>query len=363
MLRRLGAMIAVAVCLMLLPANPGQADEVKVKGFFKAEDVVPHDQLANFLSRQPWQNNPWQPFAWQMPSNLFVEAPSSSPVSAGAPVPRPIDPYSFSHQYQWQQQLYAQQMMLSMWSRAMQPRPNFRPLAPGTGTTSGGDCPPRGVILQAAGQCFAAGTLVHLADLSKPIEDVQVGERAWSEGPSGCTDTGSQAWRRVELRADNRDGSGADIVLIRPVAWIERLQAKVGKRIAFTIPECGFDGTAKVLAISPCPPIAPGNGPIVTGTFRQTTGQVVSLHVYGLSEPVATTANHRFWSLDRQAFVRADELSRGERLLGREGACRLERLEPLLADVPVYNLEVQSHGTFRVSRLGIIVRDAGTGMK
>ena len=80
------------------------------------------------------------------------------------------------------------------------------------------------------------------------------------------------------------------------------------------VPECGIDGRAEILAIEPCPPISSGPGHVVTGTFRHQSAAVVDVHVSGLAAPIGTTANHPFWSEDRQTFVRADALLPGERL-------------------------------------------------
>jgi hypothetical protein len=85
-------------------------------------------------------------------------------------------------------------------------------------------------------------------------------------------------------------------------------EAEVGGTVEISVPECGIEGEAEVLAIGPCPPIPPGPGRVVTGVFRHESAEIVDVAVEGLDEPIGTTANHPFWSEDRQAFVRADAL-------------------------------------------------------
>ncbi len=102
----------------------------------------------------------------------------------------------------------------------------------------------------------------------------------------------------------------------------------MGGQVWISVPECGIDGRATVLAIGPCPPIPPGPGRVVTGTFRHASAQVLDLHVDGLSEPIGTTANHPFWSEDRQQFLRADELEIGESLRTLHGTARLVATVP-----------------------------------
>ena len=87
---------------------------------------------------------------------------------------------------------------------------------------------------------------------------------------------------------------------------------------------------------------------------------MVNLRIKGLNEPIGTTTAHRFWSIDRNGFVRADELLSGERLRGRAEIVRVIGLEPRTTSETVYNLEVAGRGMFHISRMELLVRDAGT---
>jgi hypothetical protein len=118
-----------------------------------------------------------------------------------------------------------------------------------------------------------------------------------------------------------------------------------------------FNGQAEVRSIGPCPPIAGGTGRIVTGTFRHSAANIIDLHVDGLSEPIGTTANHPFWSIDRQSFVRADSLQPGERLRGADGPHAVVGVIPRAAPEAVYNLEIQVDHVYHVSSGGLLVHN------
>ena len=124
-----------------------------------------------------------------------------------------------------------------------------------------------------------------------------------------------------------------------------------------SVPECGIDGQAELLAVGPCPPIRPGHGPIVTGTFRHASAQIVDVRVTGLDEPIGATGNHPFWSADRQQFVRADELRHGERVRTAQGVTEIVAVESRAEPAPVYNLEVQGTHVYQVAANGVLVHN------
>ena len=59
-----------------------------------------------------------------------------------------------------------------------------------------------------------------------PIEQIQVGDRVLAESPTDEEDTafGSEIipseWRKLTLRAPKRDGTVAEVVLLRPLTWL-----------------------------------------------------------------------------------------------------------------------------------------------
>jgi hypothetical protein len=216
-------------------------------------------------------------------------------------------------------------------------------------------------VLNRQGTAQPAGARVRAV---RPIEQVRVGDRVLATNPSGERDdrfgkeVEPRTWRRLELRAPKTDGGFAEVTLLRPAAWLEAQRVVVGGEIEITVPECGIQGRARVLATGPCPPIKPGRGQVVTGTYRHRGARVIDLYVEGLAEPIGTTPNHRFWSADRRAFVRADELKPGEGLLGLGRRTQVVRAEPRPGNADVHNLEVLGEHTYQISTLGLIVHNA-----
>jgi len=200
--------------------------------------------------------------------------------------------------------------------------------------------------------------------LTRKIEELRVGDRVLADNPTDEQDLtlGAEVdpatWRKVQLRARKRDGSSAEVVLLRPTSWLEERGAQAGGTLEIAILECGIRGDAEVIAIAPCPPIQPGAGRVVTGTFKHSSAKVIELYVEGHSEPIGTTGNHLFWSEDRASFIRADELRPGERLRALEGRSRVVRVVSSQVLVPVYNLEVQIDHTFHVTLAGLLVHNA-----
>ena len=138
-------------------------------------------------------------------------------------------------------------------------------------------------------------------------------------------------------------------------------QSLVGRSIDISVPECGIDGEATVLAVNTCPKLKPRPGPdyqLVTATFHHRNAKLMDLAIEGVESSIGTTPNHPFWSEDRQEFVRADTLKRGERLRGQNGThpkVLSSVMRPGTHDV--YNLEVAIDHVYHVSSSGILVHN------
>ena len=161
------------------------------------------------------------------------------------------------------------------------------------------------------------------------------------------------------MRALKRDGSWAEVVLLRPVSWLEDRGARVGRMLEIAVPECGIDGDAEVLAIEPCPSIKPGKGRVVIGTFKHQSAKVIDLHIEGVDKSIGTTTNHPFWSEDQQQLVAAGELRIGERLRTLGGTPRLLRVVQRPKPEAVYNIEVQGVHVYYVASAGVLVHNGG----
>jgi hypothetical protein len=118
-----------------------------------------------------------------------------------------------------------------------------------------------------------------------------------------------------------------------------------------------------VLAIEPCPPLASGPGRTVTGTFAHSAADVLDLEIEGLDTPLGCTANHPFWSEDRQDFVPAGSLTIGEHLRTESGTLRqVTRITPRRGPpVAVFNLEVDAEHVYYVSTAGVLVHNTYPG--
>jgi len=198
-----------------------------------------------------------------------------------------------------------------------------------------------------------------------PIEQIQVGERVLAESPTAEEDLQFGAdiipsqWRKLTLSAPKRDGTVADVVLLRPLTWLSEQQGQVGGTVFISVPECGIDGNARVLEIKACPEIADGPGRVVTGTFLQQARSTITLTIAGQTEPIECTGNHPFWSEDRQTFVRADSLQTKETLRTVTGLTTVESTTQHLNTKPVYNIEVHGTHVYHVGTNGLLVHNGG----
>jgi hypothetical protein len=184
-----------------------------------------------------------------------------------------------------------------------------------------------------------------------PLRDAAERARAVDPNPS--------TWRRLDLELKVA-GRRYDVVLLRPLEWVEERGARPGGSIHLHLPEMGLNDRAQVLAVGPCPPVRPGQGRVVTGTFRHlASGNLVDVAVEGLAGPVGCTTTHPFWSEDRRDFVPALALRAGERLRTLEGIRRVVavRPRPRAESACVYNLEVDGEHVFQVARAGILVHN------
>ncbi|HBH51785.1 MAG TPA: hypothetical protein DDY91_07835, partial [Planctomycetaceae bacterium] len=222
-----------------------------------------------------------------------------------------------------------------------------------------------------SGQTYHAGA----------IETIRTGQRvlarnpqlAEAELPDAPVDPGS--WVNIHLRMAQATGDPLEITLLRPVEWLAAQLAETAAldaeypqaleetrsassalemtdirsviradEVALPAPGCipalGADqtpttpwifltlhelaavGPAEVVRVESCPPIEPGAGRLVTGTFFQHSGEVLDITVDGLTEPIGCTGAHPFWSEDRQDFIPARELVPGETLRTESGTFR-----------------------------------------
>ena len=201
--------------------------------------------------------------------------------------------------------------------------------------------------------------------VTKSIEQIQLGDRVLGTNPEVSNaertqpDPDPATWRQVALEMTKEDGRLAHIKLLRPLDWLQQHRAQIGATINLDMPEMGAKGPATVLSIAPSPPILPGAGRVVTGTFtHETANNLLDVYVAGLDEPIGTTTNHPFWSEDRQTFVHAGWLNVGERVRTGSGEqSRVTALNRKPGTATVYTLEVDVEHVYLVSDLAVLVHN------
>lgn len=166
----------------------------------------------------------------------------------------------------------------------------------------------------------------------------------------------------VAQRVDLGEGESLDVRLLRNVAWLEECKIAIGGMVWLDLEHVAARGWFEVVGIAPCPELEPGDGWLVTGTMRFSTGRVLELRVQGEDAPIGVTPMHPIWSVDRQDWVAAAKLQPGERLLARDGSMPL--MEGIMLRVvaeAVYNCEVEGEHCYRVGEQGLLVDNQSGG--
>ena len=231
--------------------------------------------------------------------------------------------------------------------------------------------------------------------VTRNIEDIRIGERTLGTNPQGRLESelDESVFQTVphcgySLRYTAENGSRCAIRLLRPADWLDweltRLcRASDGKAVDaidlvsedlasggfdilpdyeletwLELPEMGVVGWARVTDVDADVEIEQGAGNIVTGVFAHMASSTLDLTVEGQTVPIGCTANHPFWSVDRQDFVDAGLLKEGERVQLYSGETKrvVQRL-PRPGPQNVYNLEVYSEHVYCVEDLGILVHN------
>ena len=228
----------------------------------------------------------------------------------------------------------------------------------GTGLIGGADA----TVLPSA-QAAVHPSYIPPRVVTTPIQQMRPGMRIVGRNPlriqtESTIDPTPAGWRLVSVRMLKEDGTYFEAELLRPLSWIYRHHAQPGAVIQLNMPEMYVVGAAEVLSISDCPPIDPGDGPVVISTFKKVSHNVLNLYVEGETEPIGVTAGHPIWSEDRQAFVHSDQLQPGERLRSALGkTVRITSIEIRAGPEPVYNLEVAGEHVYSVTDSGLLVHN------
>ena len=165
-----------------------------------------------------------------------------------------------------------------------------------------------------------------------PIEKIRVGMRVLARNPEVSdveravfSDPDPATWRKLSLKMVKKDGGVLDIEMIRPLKWIEAHGAVVDRTIQLELHEFGANGAARVVSICACPEIKQGLGEVVISTFAHPASHDILNVKIGdptddaKAETIGVTANHPFWSVEKNAFVPIGSLKRGSQVLTQSG--------------------------------------------
>jgi hypothetical protein len=221
---------------------------------------------------------------------------------------------------------------------------------------------------------------------TKDIESIQCGDRVLGRNPVlsdedrklfGQEPTCETHYEYL-FALTKDDGALTYVTLLRPRDWLESFEgsesilefeaqtdtgeSEGGICVWLDIPEMGTVGWAQLLSINEDFEIKSGTGNVVTGKFIHTSNNVIDLKVEGQDVPIGCTDNHPFWSVDRQDYIKAGELRKGEKVLLYSGETkRVEQKLPRPGPELVYNIEVFGEHVYHVTKNGILVHNAYSG--
>ena len=215
-----------------------------------------------------------------------------------------------------------------------------------------------------AARCFTGDTEVVTPDGAVPLRDLEVGDRVLTGRDSfvGATAVDDSSWRVVTLLVAGDSLLEPLLVrLLRPPDWLALNGVVAGGTMDLTLPEMGVAGVAEVLAVEPCPPIAPGPGRVITATLATYSDRLVELSLDILDEPLLTTAEHPLYSLSRHSWVPASHFLPGEQLWTLKGPATLRSRAPLEIALPVHNIEVEHDHLYLVTPAGLLSHNTTAG--
>jgi hypothetical protein len=208
-------------------------------------------------------------------------------------------------------------------------------------------------------------------ELQVPIESVPIGARVPTKNPNRFEvdpqpEPDHATWAKVSITVERSDGGIVDAQIIRPRSWILESGLCAGRMLPLNLPELEVSGLALVTAIDDCPPIADGEGSVVTARFVTREVHVVAsvdvLGADGTVETITGTTIHPVWSVDRQSWVPLAELADGETLQGLDGLAVVLGVSLSRVSQPVYNIEVHGEHVYQVGELGLVVHNTCEGI-
>jgi hypothetical protein len=110
------------------------------------------------------------------------------------------------------------------------------------------------------------------SQLQVPIESVPIGARVPTKNPNRFEvdpqpEPDQATWAKLSITVERTDGGIVDAEIIRPHSWILASGLCAGRMLPLNLPEPEISGLALVTSIDDCPPIAGGEGSVVTARF------------------------------------------------------------------------------------------------
>lgn len=208
-----------------------------------------------------------------------------------------------------------------------------------------------GVVVAGEEGCFTAGTSVSTPTGFVAIETVEPGDRVRSLDAKACTEpVEPNNCQQIDLVSTDATGRPIKASVLRTTSWVDENAIRTGAEVMLDFDELAIHGHARVTSVRACA-LAKGPGCLVTGTVTRRNDSVLRLRFVGTTQTVEPTATHRFWSVDRNEWVAAVQLSVGERLMTKGGEARIFSIERLVGDHQVFNFEVAGSHTYVVSEL------------
>jgi hypothetical protein len=232
------------------------------------------------------------------------------------------------------------------------------------------------------GACFTEDTLVVVPDqvvfehgvatsviagTTVRISSIQLGSRVLGENPNDwdvdttLPEPDSETWVCIAADTVGPNGKLVEMEFLRPRDWAEANDLKRGSRLAVHYPELELTGWLDIRSVTACPPIAGGEGHVVTGRFFSPHAENVIRLTLEDGNLLDVTETHPIWSADRGKWVPAGKLQIGELLDGDGRTVAVEQIVFIGHAPAVYNLETHGQHVYRVSGAAILVHNNGTG--
>lgn len=181
-------------------------------------------------------------------------------------------------------------------------------------------------------------------------------------GDVHATDVTPLLWRKLEVQLQKKDGSTAELSMLRPLWWLKLTRAREGGYLELNVPEAGIKGIAKVLKISRCysdsRDIKDGHN-LVISKIKHNNASTIHITFVGSKDTLGVTPGHPLFSLTHSKWIPAGSLKKGDKLKSENGNAAIIRRIQKGKKTTVYNLEVHRAKSYFVGNLKILAHNTG----